>query len=99
MRFYEFNDKFPYTATVYAENEEQAFNIYQSEVCDLEIENLDLVPNIIDVDIIAKEIKENALKGIVPELDDIKIYGVANWFFDVLISEEATVIFVDSALY
>lgn len=99
MKFYRFDDFYPYTATIYAENEEQAIKTYQEQVSDLDDEDLKLTPNVVDIDAIAKEVSDNALNAILPDEEDAKIHGVGNWLFDILISKEPCVIFVDSALY
>ena len=98
MKFYEFNGDFPYTAIIYAKNKEEALKIYQEQVCELDKEELSLMPRIVDVDVIAKEIREDATKGNFPELDDAKIHGIGNWFFDILTAEEPFVVFIDSNL-
>lgn len=99
MKFYRFGDFYPYTATIYAENEEQAIKTYQEQVSDLDDEDLKLTPDVVDIDAIAKEVNDNALNAILPDEEDAKIHGVGNWLFDILISNEPCVIFVDSALY
>ena len=98
MKFYRFGDSYPYTATIYAENEDQAIKTYQEQVSDLDDEDLKLTPDIVDVDVIAKEVSDNALNAIMPDEEDAKIHGVGNWLFDILISKEPEVIFIDRYL-
>ena len=98
MKFYKFGSEYPYTAVVWAENEEKAIALYIDEICELDKECLNLKPDIVDVDIVAKETLDNTL-NIMCDEEDARINGISSWFFEILTSKFSCVVLTDSALY